>query len=240
MNALTRWLLLLGIAAVPLPDLVRAATPSVSPPNTLTPEEQAAGWRLLFDGSTTAGWRAYLKPEFPEKGWMVEDGILKKPRRSGGGDIITTETFDDFELAWEWRIPPGANNGVKYFILEERRATIGHEYQMIDDRRVGDPKGRTASFYDVLPPWPDKAEVKIEAWNQSRIVVAGQRVEHWLNGQKVLEYVLGSPEVMAAVARSKFKDVPKFGTKVWGYILSTDHGDEVWYRNIKIRVPPGT
>lgn len=220
--------------------LARGAEPAESsPPNTLTAAEQAAGWKLLFDGRTSAGWRGFKKPAFPDKGWIVEDGVLKKVAGVRGGDLITTETFDDFELSWEWRIAAGGNNGVKYFITEARGSAIGHEYQMIDDTRVKDPKGSTASFYDVLPPKPGKRPPRIGAWNHSRIMVQGNHVEHWLNGDKVLEYELGSPEVLAAVAKSKFKDVKGFGAKLRGHLLLTDHNDEAWFRNLKLRgLPP--
>jgi hypothetical protein len=124
---------------------------------------------------------------------------------------------------------------VKYFIVEERGAAVGHEYQMIDDRTAGPPKYRTGSFYDVLAPAADAPPTRIDEWNESRIVVRGQQVEHWLNGKKVLAYDLGSADVLAAVARSKFKDVSGFGRRVRGRILLTDHGDEAWFRNIRIR-----
>lgn len=204
--------------------------------NELTPEEKKAGWQLLFDGRTTQGWRSFKKSAFPSKGWVVEDGWLKCLERGGGGDIVSEGKFEEFELEWEWRLPRGGNNGLKYFITEERSSAIGHEYQMIDDSLVkNSPKGLTASFYDVLPPakkTPLKPNGEI---NHSRVVVRGQTVEHWLNGEKVLQYELGSSEVLEAVARSKFKDVGGFGKRLRGHILLTDHRDEAWYRNIKIR-----
>jgi hypothetical protein len=225
--------------ADPVPPGIPTQDPIPAEPNTLSAEEKAAGWRLLFDGQTTQGWRGFKKDSFPDRGWVIEDGILIKPPRSGGGNIVTTETFLDFELSWEWRIHPGGNNGVKYLIIEERDGAIGHEYQMIDDSQVRDPKGTTASFYGVLPPFPNKPAPKISDWNQSRVRIQGQRVEHWLNGVKALEYELGSPAVLAAVAQSKFKNVPGFGTKLRGHILLTDHTDEAHFRNIKIRpLPP--
>jgi hypothetical protein len=234
----TWWPSVMAAAGLVLPPLavIGATNPGQAPPpNVLTAEEAREGWQLLFDGRTTQGWRSFRKPTFPSQGWIVEDGILKKVARVRGGDIITTAKFSEFELSWEWRIPPGANNGVKYFITEERTAAIGHEYQMIDDSRVGDPKGTTAAFYAVLPPKPGKTRPRINDWNQSRVVVRGNHVEHWLNGDRVLEYELGSPEVMAGVAQSKFRAVAGFGTRIEGHILLTDHGDEAWFRNIKIR-----
>jgi hypothetical protein len=204
-------------------------------PNELTPAEKAEGWKLLFDGKTTAGWRSFKKQTFPEKGWAVEEGCLKKIANIQGGDIITTNTFDDFDLRWEWRIPPRANNGIKYFIIEERGSAIGHEYQMIDDSLVKDGKSSTASFYEVLPPGENKRVKPPGEWNQSRVLVKGNHVEHWLNGDKVLEYELGSEQVKAGVAASKFKNVKGFGEKLRGHILLTDHKDEASFRNIKIR-----
>ncbi len=203
--------------------------------NQLTPEEKANGWKLLFDGQSLNGWRSFRKQTPPKQGWVVEDGILKKVANVSGGDLITVDKFTDFEFSWEWRVPPKANNGIKYFIIEERGA-IGHEYQMIDDAVVkNSPKDQTASFYEVLPPKANKPLKAPGEWNSSRVLVLGDHVEHWLNGAKVLEYELGSEEVMAGVAKSKFKNVAGFGKKVKGHILLTDHKDEACFRNIKIR-----
>jgi hypothetical protein len=206
-------------------------------PNTLTAEEKAAGWKLLFDGQTTAGWRSMKKTTFPTTGWAVADGWLVKVAGQRGGDVISLEKYADFELTWEWRIPARANNGIKYMILEERGG-IGHEFQMIDDAIIKNPKQQTASFYDVLPPKPHQPVKLKPETNQSRLVVQGNHVEHWLNGEKVLEYDCGSAEVLKAVAASKFKTVKDFGQKVKGHILLTDHNDEAAFRNLKIRELP--
>ena len=210
---------------------------SLAAHNELTPEEKKDGWKLLFDGKTTSGWRSFNKPTFPEKGWTVKDGELRLEAGSKAGDIVTEEKFSDFDLTWEWKIPPGANNGIKYFILEERGQALGHEYQMIDesDEKKMSPKHRTASFYEVLPPAEDKPLKPPGEWNTSRVFVQGNHVEHWLNGKKVLEYELGSDEVLKAVQNSKFKTVEGFGKKQNGHILLTYHNDPVSYRNIKIR-----
>jgi len=217
------------------------------PPNQLTLEEQKAGWRLLFDGKTTGGWRGFKKTDFPADKWAVRDGCLAKTATGtgdshGGGDIVTLDTFSDFDLRFEWRIAPGANSGVKYFVTEERADPIAHEYQVLDDGRHPDarvgPRRQTAAFYDVLPSAADKPLRPVGEWNQSRILVKGNHVEHWLNERKVLEYELGSPELKAAIARSKFKDVAGFGTRIKGHILLQDHGDEVCYRSLKILSPP--
>ena len=211
--------------------------------NTLTAAEQKDGWKLLFDGKSLAGWRTYKEGGTIGKGWVIEEGILKKQAKVGGGDIMTELTISgtaDWELSWEWRIAEKGNNGIKYFITEARKGTLGHEYQMLDDDghpdgKVG-PHRQTASFYDVLPPAKDKPTKPIGEWNASRVVVKGNTVQHWLNGAKVLEYELGSDAVKAAVAKSKFSKIGDFGTKVTGHILLTDHGDECWFRNVKVRV----
>lgn len=209
-------------------------------PNVLSSEERAAGWQLLFDGQTTKGWRGYRRQDLPRQGWVVEAGCLHKLPRIHGGDIVTEGEFEDFELTWEWKLPPRANNGVKYLVLESRPGAPGHEYQMIDNSTVGNPLQKTAAFYDVLPP-DDKVRPRPPGeWNSSRVVVRGRRVEHWLNGQLALTYELGSREVKARVAASKFKNAPGFGEKCRGRILLTDHGDEAWFRNLKVRTWPGS
>jgi hypothetical protein len=202
--------------------------------NQLTAEEKAAGWKLLFNGKDLNGWRQYGKQTPPGPGWKVEEGILKKVEKGRGGDIITTDKFDDFEFYWEWRLEPKANNGIKYLVSEEKGRAPGHEYQMIDDDK-GDAKHLTASFYDVLPPTVKISIKPAGQWNSSRVLIKGNHVEHWLNGSKVLEYELGSDEVKAAVARSKFKNATGFGEKIRGHIMLTDHGDEAWFRNLMIR-----
>lgn len=210
--------------------------------NELSADEKSQGWRLLFDGRSLNGWHLYAKKSPPEAGWKVEDGLLKKVAKQRGGDIVTDQTFGDFDLRWEWRVAAGGNNGVKYLVTEQRTSAPGHEYQMIDD--VGHPDGKlgakrqTAAFYDVLPPAADKPLKPVGEWNSSRILVQGNHVEHWLNGKKVLAYELGSDAVKAAVAASKFKNSAGFGTKINGHIMLTDHQDECWFRNLKIRELP--
>jgi len=207
--------------------------------NQLTPAEKASGWKLLFDGKTTQGWHSFKKENFPAKGWGVEEDWLHGQGK-GGGDIVSQQQFDQFDLQWEWKLESGGNSGLKYFVVDSRNSALGHEYQLLDDEKhpdakAGQGKRVTASFYDVLkpsvtPPVKPPGEV-----NQSRIQVKGDHVEHWLNGVKVLEYECGSDAVKAAVAESKFKNTPGFGIRAKGHILLQDHGGNVWFRNIKIR-----
>ena len=221
--------------------------------NVLTPAEKTAGWELLFDGRTLAGWRGYGIKEVPP-GWEVKDGSLRSvvvgpdaKHLSGahpqGIDLITIRKFTDFDLTWEWRIGYGGNNGIKYFVTEARPSAPGHEYQVMDD--VGDPSRpwrgevhRLGSFYDVVPPAADKPMRPAGVWNTSRIVVRGNTVEHWLNGVNVVVYEIGSEKVKAGLAHSKYKDEPGFGEKITGHILlvaTTQPGGECWIRNLKIR-----
>jgi hypothetical protein len=218
--------------------LTTASLASAAPAYQLTDDEKAAGWKLLFDGKITQGWRTFKKQTFPAKGWVVEDGWLHCLGK-GGGDIITDAEFNDFELQWEWKLAPVGNSGVKYFILESRSSALGHEYQMIDDEHEPDAmnaggKQLTASFYDVLAPTRPPVKPAGEI-NSSRILVKGNHVEHWLNGVKVLEYECGSESVKAGVAASKFKTTAGFGDKVRGHLLLQDHNSEVWFRNVRIR-----
>lgn len=221
--------------------------------NVLTPAEKAAGWELLFDGRTLEGWRGYGIKEIPP-GWEVKDGSLRSvvvkadaTRLSGahpqGIDLITVRKFADFELTWDWRIGYGGNNGIKYFVTEARPSAPGHEYQVMDD--MGDPSRpwrgevhRLGSFYDVVPPAADKPMRPAGVWNTSRLIVRGNTVEHWLNGVNVVVYEIGSEQVKAGIARSKYKDEPGFGQKITGHLLlvaTTQPGGECWIRNMKLR-----
>ena len=228
--------------------------------NTLTPQERASGWRLLWDGQTSKGWRSVRSQEFPTKGWVIRDGMLIVLAGNGGElavgeDIITTERYSDLELSADFKIVEGANSGIKYFVRSNvdpvtgsRKeaslgAAIGYEFQILDDARHPDAKlGRDGnrtlgSLYDLIPPGPGKHPNAIGEWNTARIAVKGGHVEHWLNGAKVLEFERGTPEFRARVAASKFSVIPDFGSWAEGHILLQNHGGEVSFRNLKIRTP---
>jgi hypothetical protein len=220
------------------------------PTNVLTAAETAAGWRLLFDGKTTAGWRGFKKPTFPEKGWRAEDGILKHEKNEEGfhaGDIVTDEQFDNFELTMDFKVTPRGNSGLKYLVSEEMGkpgTAVGFEYQILDDdlhpdaKKGKDGNRRCGGLYDLIAPPADKVLHPVGQWNQARLVVDGNNIEHWLNGKKTVSYVRGSAELKALIAESKFKDIPGFGENAKGHILLQDHNDEIGFRNIKVRTLP--
>ncbi len=232
-----------------------ASPPSAAPLNTLTESEKADGWRLLWDGKTTDGWRGARADTFPTKGWKIADGVLIEHGSSDdadtdGGDIVTRERFSSFELVADFKITPGANSGIKYFVQSnlgqnsqpDARPTTGYEFQILDDELHPDAKlGRNGnrklgSLYDLLPASTDKKPNAIGKWNTARIVVRGSHVEHWLNGQQVLAYDRDSAVFRASLDQSKFKNIAGFSTWPDGHILLQDHGDQVCYRNLKLRV----
>jgi hypothetical protein len=222
---------------------VPAARDNGPAPNTLTAAEKKAGWVLLFDGHSLDSWRGYKKPDATDSRWKIDGDAVALPADNGKDthgqrDIITKDTFEQFEFSADWKVAPGSNSGIKYFVLEDRDSAIGHEYQVIDDERHPDakvgPHRQTAAFYDVLPA-SDRPLKPAGEWNSTRIVVRGQTVEHWLNGKKVLQYELNSPALNAAIEKSKFKGMERFGKRQNGHLLLQDHGDQVWFRNIKVR-----
>ncbi len=205
--------------------------------NTLTGAERAAGWRLLFDGATTNGWRNYGK-QGAATGWQVVDGALTRAA-AGGGDLITTEKFTNFELMLDWKISEGGNSGV-FFRAIEGPAQIyfsAPEMQVLDDARHRDGQSplTSAGSNFALHAAPRGAVRPAGEWNWARLLVNGSHVEHWLNDRKMVEYELGSPEWQQLVTNSKFKEWPEYGKAGAGHIGLQDHGDAVAFRNIKIR-----
>lgn len=210
--------------------------------NKLTKKEIRQGWKLLWDGSTNAGWRGYNIPAFPASGWEIKDGILTVLPPSGetkpGGDIITTEKYKNFELIVDFMYAPAANSGIKYFI--DGKTNVACEYQILDDKLHPDAKAgingnRTiSSLYDLIPA-KNKKDNGPDQWNQAKIIVNGSHVEHWLNGVMTVSYNRGDTAWKAYVETSKFKGSPNFGEAAEGHILLQDHGNRVSFKNIKIR-----
>lgn len=228
----------LSLLALFLVALTAALVAADAPLNTLTKAEEKEGWRLLFDGKSLDQWRGYKKDALPD-GWKVEsDGSFC---RHGGGDIVTKEQFDSFELVIEWKISPGGNSGIFYRATEANGAIYesAPEMQVLDNTKHGDgknPKTSAGANYALIAPPRDVTKPAGE-WNQARLLVDGQRVEHWLNGEKLLEYTLGSPEWTDLVKGSKFAGWSGYGKAAKGHLGLQDHGDLVWFRNVKIRTP---
>ena len=248
-------LLVALVAPAPAQTSIGGGAPSL---NTLTDAERAAGWRLLFDGRTLAGWRGLGRDTVPTAHWVVVDGAIKKvPRgaiaeRSGGlppvagGDLMTETTFGDFELTWEWKVAPGANSGVKYNVSEAMskelagHAALGFEYQILDDDRHPDAQmasHRAGALYELVPANERKRLKPVGEWNQSRVIFRGNHGEHWLNGERIVEFDLGTPVMDSLLKASKYRTIPGFGDRRRGHIVLQDHGDEVFFRNIKVRAP---
>jgi hypothetical protein len=210
--------------------------------NRLTDKEIKDGWQLLWDGKTNAGWRGYKTTTFPASGWEMKDGLITVLPPQGdvksGGDIITINKYKNFELIVDFLYVTGANSGIKYFI--DGKSNVGCEYQILDDKIHPDAKlgingNRTlAGLYDLIPP-KNKQDNGPGNWNKASIIVKGNHVEHWLNGQMTVSYERGDAEWKALVATSKFKNSPAFGEAAEGHILLQDHGNRVSFKNIKIR-----
>lgn len=223
--------------------------------NNLTVDEKRIGWRLLWDGQTTNGWRGAKLDKFPDKGWKMKDGILTVISSGGaesrnGGDIVTEDSFSDFELSVDFKISEGANSGIKYFVDSELNkgegSAIGMEFQLLDDKAHPDAKqGKNGnrmvgSLYDLIRAEnTDSSRGKnfkgVDKWNNARIVVKGGHVEHWLNQIKVVEFDRFSQMFKALVEKSKYEKWENFGRIPKGLILLQDHGDEVSFKSIKIR-----
>jgi hypothetical protein len=225
-------------------------------PNTLTDDERRKGWRLLFDGKTFDGWRGLGYDSVPTAHWKIENGSIRKladgqvPRLpdgqpAAGGDLMTRDTYRNFELTWDWKISRAGNSGVKYNVSEEismanapNHAALGFEYQMLDDSLHEDnkvPSHRAGALYDLIPPNEQKRLSNVGDWNRSTIIFRGNHGEHWLNGYRVVVFDLGTPLMDSLMAKSKYRDIKGFAEKRAGHIVLQDHVDEVFFRNIKIR-----
>lgn len=233
--------------------LFHAVWAMAAEPNTLTPQEQAAGWKLLFDGRSTTGWHTYGKQTVTAKSWLVHDGCLVIPKGNGrpngsGGDLVTNAIFTNFEFQFEWRVGPGGNSGVEYLFTEGEKRTasfypgdtgdspLGFEYQVLDDApHAKNTANRLAASIYSLVAATGKTLRPAGEFNQGRVIVDGNHVEHWLNGRKVAECELGSPALQRIIASSKYKPYPGIGVKRATALALQDHGEEVAYRNLKLR-----
>jgi hypothetical protein len=225
--------------------------------NFLTEKEKADGWILLFDGESFEGWRGLGIDGIPEGHWVIEDDAIKKVPSADvplmedgqplvGGDLVTIQTFENFELCFEWRISPAGNSGIKYNVSEEMsisyppsRAALGFEYQILDDDGHPDAQASdshtAAALYDLIVP-RSKILKPVGEFNTARIIFQGNHGEHWLNGAKVLEYDLETPQMEGLINASKYNDITDFAKKRKGHIVLQDHTDAVWFRNIKLRI----
>jgi hypothetical protein len=226
-------------------------------PNQLTPAEAAAGWRLLFDGKTLDGWHGLGYQQTPPGLWLVEDGAIRHAAKGkspvqadgqplAGFDLISDSVYRDFELEWEWKVEVAGNSGLKYNVdeklsmsMQPTHAAKGWEYQMNDDEKNEDNKiasHRSGSLYDMFPAPDTKKLNPAGQWNRARIVFRGNHGEHWLNGEKVVEFDYGTARFDSAFARSKYARYPSwFPTRRAGAIVLQDHNDVVWFRDIRIR-----
>jgi hypothetical protein len=225
-------------------------------PNTLSDAERAAGWRLLFDGKTLNGWRGLGYDTVPTAHWRVVNGSIEKiasgkvpkiadGQPAKGGDLMTVDSFRDFELSFQWKVVDSANSGVKYNVSEEfslahasNHAALGFEYQVLDDSLSDDnklPSHLAGALYDLIAPNGAKHLMPVGQWNTSRIVFVGNHGEHWLNGEKIVEFELGTPHMDSLLDKSKYHTIPGFADRRVGHIILQDHNDETYYRDIKIR-----
>lgn len=224
--------LLLGCSTQPAQSLDQADAQKMG--------QKESAWRMLFDGNSTQAWRGYRQDDFPEKGWEVVDGTLHVVANGGGGDLITRESFGNFELTLEWKVAEKANSGIMYLVTEEEDAPwkTGPEYQILDDMGYGvDVAGlhSSGSMYDLYAPQAAKKCKPAGTWNKARIVLLNGRIEHWLNGILLVECDLNSEDWVTRRDQSKFSVYKRFGRNKEGHISLQDHGNDVWFKDIKIR-----
>src|SRR6266513_2392956 len=236
--AIISQLTLLVSACTPMGNTSGSSGSSASGATPLTAEQRAAGWRSLFDGTSTSAWRGFRQQAVPA-GWQIVDGVLTKT--GVVGDIITRDQFGDFELALDWKLSPGGNAGLFYRGTEDYDHIYwsAPEYQLLDDAGHPDGQSRLTSAGADYALYPSPAGVvkPADQWNSTLIVVRGNTVQHWMNGQKLLEYELGSPDWLAKVKASKFAEYPKYGKAAKGYIgIQGDHDGALSIRNVRIRV----
>jgi hypothetical protein len=202
-------------------------------------KKNAADWEILFDGNSTEKWRGYKKTDFPSANWKVEDGVLKTNPNAQPIDLVSKEEYGDFDLRVEWKVTPGANSGIIYRANEEGEEAwqTGPEMQILDDDKHADgknPKTTAGALYALIAP-TNKTLKPVGKWNKVRVIARGNHIEHWLNGKKVVEYDMNSPELQALIKESKFAPFLKFAKLPSGHVVLQHHQDEVWFRDIKIR-----
>ncbi len=234
MNKTLARLSLLLCTLLPAAPLARA-----SEPNTLSDTEQSGGWHLLFDGSSLKGWRSLTDPD-PGAGWKVIDGCIVRTAKAG--DLLTIDDFGDFELSIEWKVADETNSGILYRVSLSEAQTFytGPEFQILDNIHGGDrldPKHTAGALYDLVAPTKDVTR-PVGSWNETRILVKGWHIEHWLNGEKIVDIDLDSPEGRALKAHSKFSSMSSFASYKHGHFALQDHGGMVSFRNIKVRELP--
>ncbi len=218
--------------------LASPAAQDSAQPNSLNQQESREGWKLLFDGRTFQGWRGYGKDHVPAA-WKVQDGAMAFTAQGEGGDLMTETEFADFEVSLQWKISAGGNSGIFFRVSEDRDWSFqtGAEMQVLDNSAHADgadPKTSAGANYALHAPSSDVTR-PVGEWNSVRIVARGDHVEHWMNGVKLLEYKLWGPHWKELVRNSKFASMPGYGLNKKGHIVLQDHGDKVWYRDIKIR-----
>ena len=221
-----------GLAVV---SLFMAAAPAFAADNALSAAEKADGWKLLFDGKSTAGWKGF-KTAAPDAGWTVKDGALG-PDPKTSKDLVSKDNFENFELDFDWKISPKGNSGVIYHVIPVGDETYqsGPEYQLLDNAHGEKPPQQAASLFALYAPSMDMTK-PVGEFNHSRLIVDHGKVQHWLNGMMVTEYDLDSADFKAHVAASKFRQWPQFATGKAGAIALQCHGDAVWFKNLKIKV----